>query len=182
MKKNIIYLTGFMGAGKSTVGPILANTLGWNYYDLDKVIELKTGKKIRDIFEQSDEKHFRDLESLYLIEISSGDNLVISLGGGTIASGNNLSVLRENGQVIYLKTSIESVYKRLKYKQDRPVFKVNELTDAPKEDSMKKIKAIFEARRPFYEKADFTIETENVPIGRTVDFIANIINRQRHKG
>jgi shikimate kinase len=181
MKKNIIYLTGFMGAGKSTVGPILANTLGWDFLDLDRVIEQHAGKKIREIFEESGEQHFRELETRLLKDISDGDNLIISLGGGTIASGDNLSILKKNGEVIYLKTSLEAVYKRLMYKQDRPIFRLNELQETPKEEILNKIKSIYDAREPFYEKADFIVDTENVSIGRTVDFIASLVNRQRQK-
>jgi shikimate kinase len=58
---------------------------------------------------------------------------------------------------------------------------LNEILDTPKDEVLEKIKKLFETRKPFYEKADFTIETENVPVGRTVDFIANLINRQRQK-
>ena len=69
MKNNIVYLTGFMGAGKSTIGPILANTLGWNYYDLDKVIEEKIGKKIKQIFEEEGEIFFRETERDVLTDL-----------------------------------------------------------------------------------------------------------------
>jgi shikimate kinase len=181
MKKNIIYLTGFMGAGKSTVGPILANTLGWDYYDLDKVIELKTGKKIRQIFEESGENYFRELETAQLKEISAGDNLVIALGGGTISSANNLSILQRYGEIIYLKTSLESVYKRLRFKDDRPLLKVNEAIENPEEEVMKRLTLLYESRKAFYEKADFIVETESVPIGSTVDYIAKII-QHKNKG
>jgi shikimate kinase len=175
MKKNIIYLTGFMGAGKSTIGSILANTLGWEYYDLDKIIEEHTRKKIREIFEKHGDAYFREIEREQLKRISTGDNLIISLGGGTISSGNNLELLKKNGQIIYLKTSVESVYNRLLYKNDRPLLKINEL-DLPKEEILEKINAIFRKRQPFYEQADFIIETENVSVGKTVDLLAKIIN------
>ncbi|MFZ0454631.1 MAG: shikimate kinase, partial [Ignavibacteriaceae bacterium] len=70
MNNKIVYLAGFMGAGKSTVGPILANTLGWNYYDLDKVIEERLGKKIKTIFEENGEPFFRQVESEVLKDLS----------------------------------------------------------------------------------------------------------------
>ncbi len=175
MKKNLVYLTGFMGAGKSTIGPILANTLGWEYCDLDALIEEQTGMKISKIFEEKGDKFFRAIETEQLRKISSGDKRIISLGGGTIASGNNLEFLKKNGQIIYLKTSVESVYKRLIFKNDRPLMKINE-SDASKEEILQKIKDLFTTRMPFYEQADFTVETENVPIGRTVDYLAKLIN------
>lgn len=167
-----------MGAGKSTMGPILANTLGWDYYDLDREVELKTGTTIPQIFEEKGESYFRKLESETLKEISKGDNLIISLGGGTIASGDNLQVLKKVGYIIYLKTSIGSVYKRLIYKNDRPVLKVDENSDNPEEDVLKKINSIFTDRKPFYEQADFTVDTENITIGKTVDYLAHLIISQ----
>jgi len=175
MMKNLVYLTGFMGAGKSTVGPILANVLGWDYFDLDKIIEEHTGKKISEIFAESGDQYFRKIESEKLKEISTGNNIIISLGGGTIAAGDNLDFIKKNGRIIYLKTSIESVYKRLIYKNDRPLLKINEL-NAPREEILKKIDSVYKAREPFYLQADFVIETENIPIGKTVDQLAKIIN------
>lgn len=81
MNKKVVYLTGFMGSGKSTIGPILANTLGWDFYDLDNLIENKTGMKIREIFEAYGEDHFRKLERQTLLEITDEVNIVVSLGG-----------------------------------------------------------------------------------------------------
>lgn len=164
-----------MGAGKSTIGPILANVLGWDYYDLDKIIEEHTQKKISEIFAESGDQYFRKIESEKLKEISTGNNIIISLGGGTIASGDNLDFIKKNGRIVYLKTSVESVYKRLIYKNDRPLLKINEI-NASREEILKKINSVFKAREPFYLQADFIIETENVPVGRTVDQLARIIN------
>lgn len=175
MKKNIIYLTGFMGAGKSTIAPILANTLGWDNCDLDKVIEEKTGLKIKEIFESSGENEFRRIEAETLIELSSGDNIIISLGGGTICFSGNLSVAKSSGIIIYLKTSVEAVYNRLIYKNDRPVLNLNEEEDLTKESALEKINQIYAVRKPYYEQADFIVETENIPIGRTVDHLARLI-------
>jgi shikimate kinase len=181
MKKNIFYLAGFMGAGKSTIGPILANTMGWDFFDLDKMIEQQTGKKITEIFAESGESYFRKLETETLIYASAGDNLVISVGGGTISSGDNLGIMKRNGTIFYLKTSVEAVYKRLIYKNDRPMLKVDELTRLPDEEIIKKLNTIFEARKPYYEKADYIIETENVSVGKTVDRLAKIINNISRK-
>jgi shikimate kinase len=111
-----------------------------------------------------------------LKKISSGDNLIISLGGGTICSGSNIAFLKNNGQIIYLKTSVESVYKRVLHKNDRPVLNTDELSGVPKEEVLLKLNAIFDVRKPYYEQADFTIETENIPIGRTIDNLARYIN------
>ena len=80
MDKKIVYLTGFMGSGKSTIGPILANTLGWKFFDLDHVIENKTGMKIKEIFDAYGEDHFRILERKTLLEISENNKIIVALG------------------------------------------------------------------------------------------------------
>ncbi len=179
MKKQIIYLTGFMGAGKSTIGPILANTLGWDFYDLDKVIENKYGQKIRDIFEQSGEDFFRRIETEELTTLSKRRRIVVSLGGGTIANENNFLILKNTGRIIYLKASPEIVSARLLHKRDRPSLKVNEREDFSREEFLSRIKSLYDARKEYYEQADLIIDTDKSSVGRTVDKIADIIRKEQ---
>jgi len=174
--KNIIFLTGFMGSGKSTVGPILANTLGWNFFDLDRVIEEKTGKKIREIFEQDGEEYFRKLETKTLKEVSANNNVIISLGGGTIASDENIKILKNTGTLVYLKMSEEAAYERLKHKRDRPSLK-NTSEDFSKERLMSTINELMKTRVKYYEQADFKIDTDKSTVGRTVDKIVKLISK-----
>ncbi len=173
--KNIIYLAGFMGSGKSTVGPILANTLGWIFFDLDRVIEEKTGKKIREIFEQDGEEYFRKLETETLKEVSVNNNVIISLGGGTIASDENIEILKNTGTLVYLKMSEEAAYERLKHKRDRPALK-NTSEDFSKEQLMNTINELMKTRAKYYEQADFTIDTDKLSVGRTVDKIVKLFS------
>jgi shikimate kinase len=178
MDKKVVYLTGFMGSGKSTIGPILANSLGWDFYDLDPLIESKTGLKIKEIFDTYGEDHFRILEREVLLEISDNDKIVVSLGGGTIASEKNIEILKRTGILIYLRLSSASAYKRLKYKRDRPVLLSDAGESFTKEDLLKKIDLLYEKRKIFYEQSDFIIDTDNLPIGKTVDRIVKIINHE----
>ena len=178
MNKKNVYLTGFMGSGKSTIGPILANTLGWDFYDLDCVIENKSGMKIKEIFEIHGEDHFRNLERDTLIEVSENNNIVVSLGGGTITNSQNLEALKRTGIIFYLKLSPDAAYKRLKHKKDRPVLLTDQGESIPKEDLLNKIKDLYEKRKIFYEKSDFIINTDNIPVGKTVDLIVKIILRE----
>jgi shikimate kinase len=178
MDKKVVYLTGFMGSGKSTIGPILANSLGWDFYDLDTIIENKTGMKIKEIFDVYGEDHFRILEREALLEISDNDKIVVSLGGGAIASEKNLEILKRTGLLIYLKLSTASAYKRLKYKQDRPVLLSDIGESISKDDLLKKINLLYEKRKKFYEQSDFIIDTDNLPVGKTVDRIVKIINNE----
>jgi shikimate kinase len=175
MKKQNVYLTGFMGAGKSTIGPILANTLGWDFYDLDKVIERKYGQKIRDIFEQSGEDFFRKIETEELLILSKRKKIIVSLGGGTIANDNNMAILKLTGRIVYLKTSPETVSARLLYKRDRPNLKVNEKENVSRDEFLARITSLYEARKHYYEQADLIIDTDSFSVGKTVDKIAAII-------
>lgn len=166
-----------MGSGKSTIGPILANTLGWDFFDLDKLIENKTGKKIRDIFEQEGEGHFRKIETDTLREISESKNVIISLGGGTIANKENIEIMKNTGKIIYLKVSLDTVYHRLKYKKDRPALTKSDSESLSKEEMTNRINELMDTRAQYYEQADYTIDTDNNSLGKTVDNIVKIISQ-----
>ncbi len=175
--KNTIYLTGFMGSGKSTIGPILANTLGWDFFDLDRLIEDKTEKKIRDIFEKEGESYFRKLETDTLKGISESQNVIISLGGGTVANEENLEILKKTGKIIYLKVSLDTVYQRLKYKKDRPALTKSNSESLSREEMTDRIKKLMDTRLKYYEQADYTVDTDNNSVGKTIDKIVKIISQ-----
>lgn len=175
MKKNIIYLTGFMTSGKSTIGPILANVLGWNFYDLDKVLEEKENMKVVKIFETKGEDYFRKIESDTLTEFSDKDKVVIALGGGTIGNDKNLQLIKDSGILIYLKVSPKILYKRLKNKIDRPLFKDLVLGEKKEDDFIERIENLLEKRENKYKQADLEINTDETRIGFTVDRIAKQI-------
>ncbi|MBE0573050.1 MAG: shikimate kinase [Ignavibacteriaceae bacterium] len=175
MKKKIYYLTGFMSAGKSTIGPILANTLGWNFYDLDKEVEKNERMKVVEIFEQKGEDYFRKSETVLLEQLSQDNESIISLGGGAIASDINFGIIKSTGKIIYLKSSPEMAYKRLRFKRDRPAF-VFEGEEVPsKEEFLERINELLDSRKTYYEQADFVIDTDNQTVGKTVDIIAKFI-------
>jgi shikimate kinase len=177
MRKKIYYLTGFMAAGKSTIGPILANTLGWNFVDLDKAIEEEAAIKITEIFESKGEEYFRKKELEMLKTISKKNHLIVALGGGTITNNKNLKLLKETGRLIYLHSSAEMAYKRLIYKRDRPalLFECEELPT--KEQFLERIESLMTARKEFYEQADYFIDTDAEAVGNTVDKLARIIEK-----
>lgn len=175
MKKKIYYLTGFMSAGKSTIGPILANTLGWNFYDLDKEVEKEERMKIVEIYERKGEDYFRKTETTLLEKLSQDDESIISLGGGAIASDINFKIIKSTGKIIYLKSSPEMAYRRLRFKRDRPAF-VFEGEEVPsKEEFLERINKLLDSRKKYYEQADFVIDTDNQTVGKTVDIIAKYI-------
>lgn len=175
MKKKIYYLTGFMAAGKSTIGPILANTLGWIFFDLDKEVENQEGMKVVEIFDNKGESYFRKVETELLRKLSEKDESIISLGGGAIACEENFRIIKSSGKIIYLKSSPEMAYKRLRFKRDRPAF-IFEGEEVPtKEEFLLRINQLLDARKGYYEQADFIIDTDNQTVGKTVDIIAKFI-------
>ncbi len=179
MKKSIIYLTGFMAAGKSTIGPILANTIGWNFKDIDRVIEEKEGKKITRIFNDNGEEYFREIERKTLIELSALNNHIIALGGGTIASEQNLKIIKDTGLLVYLKSSPETAYKRLRFKRDRPALLFDGDDEPTREDFTKRINELLASREQYYKQANYIINTDSIPVGKTVDKLASILKREK---
>ncbi len=173
-----VYLTGFMTSGKSTIGPILANVLGWEFKDLDRVIEELEGNTVVDIFKEKGEKYFRNLEHKLLQEFSNSKHLILSLGGGTIAFERNLEILGKSGKVVYLKSSPEMIYKRIKNKIDRPIFRDLVLSENSKpQDFIERINILLKEREPYYLVADICIDTDKTNIGITVDKLAKILTR-----
>jgi len=177
VKNKIVYLCGFMTSGKSTIGPILANVLGWSFFDLDNVIETDEGQSVVDIFKNMGESYFRNTETKTLIKLSHSEKTIVSLGGGTVSNQNNLDILCATGLLIYLKTSPAMIYKRIKNKIDRPTFRDLVLNENPEEDFLVKITNMLCEREPFYSQAAITIDTDKTAIGITVDTLVKKINR-----
>ncbi|MCW9098358.1 MAG: shikimate kinase [Ignavibacteriaceae bacterium] len=182
MKKNIYYLTGFMAAGKSTIGPILANTLGWDFFDLDKEVEKQEGMKIVELFQAKGEDYFRDIETTILKNLSEKDESIISLGGGAIATDENFEIIKSTGKIVYLKSSPEMAYKRLRWKKDRPAFIFEGVEVPTKEQFLERINQLLDSRKKYYEQCDFIVDTDNQTVGKTVDIIAKYINKDLLKG
>ena len=166
MTNNLI-LVGFMGTGKTDVGRALALRLGWEFMDSDDIIEERSGKAISDIFRDEGEERFREIESQVARDLPKLSNHVIATGGGIILREDNLRSLRKAGRVICLKASPEEIVKRLENTKDRP------LLDIP--DRMDSIKRFLAERRPFYEQADYTIDTTGMNVKAVVDKIIEIL-------
>ncbi len=164
-RRKQIYLLGFMGSGKSTVGWLLSQELRWPFIDLDAVIEAGQGVSIREIFERSGEPFFRQLERAALTEVTKTEPAVIALGGGTFAIEPNAELIRETGgATIWLDCSIETLRQRCATMQDRPLFRDPE-----------SFEHLLEIRLPFYRLAEHRISTE----GRDPREVADQILRLR---
>lgn len=163
-----IFLVGFMGAGKSTVGTILAQKLGYGYCDADKFIESRAGTTITQIFAEHGEQHFRDLESESMELLSAGAKQVIATGGGVIQRERNWDAMKSGGITIYLKAPIEVIWGRIKDSKDRPLLQVENPLDTARE--------LLEKRTPLYEKADLIVDTSNLSLEEVADEIIRTIN------
>ena len=174
-KKNLIYLTGFMGSGKSTIAPILANTLGYSFVDIDQEIEKVSQKKVNDIFFEDGEDYFRNIERSLLERVSRQQGCVISLGGGTIAIDENLRIVKSSGILVYLKTDPDRIFQRLEHKDDRPLLKSKDGRRLSDDKLRQRISQLLALREPFYNQADVTVSTDETKVGYTVDEIVRCL-------
>jgi shikimate kinase/very-short-patch-repair endonuclease len=157
-----IYLCGFMGSGKTTVGLQLAKKLNYVFLDTDSLIEKKETKKIHEIFEKFGESKFRKLENAVIKEIlASKEKIVIALGGGSLIRKENLKLIKKNGFLIYLKTELKTISKRIPSDPSRPLLKEASL------------ESLFAIRQPSYEKADFIVETDRKSPAEIVETICS---------
>lgn len=170
-KRNLVYLAGFMGSGKSTIGPILANTLGFDFVDIDKFVELKAGKRIREIFTADGEQAFRAIERASLVDVAGRTDCVISLGGGTIANEENFQLIRESGVIVYLQLSPEEITQRVHHRTDRPLLTAADGTKLSPEEIQRRVGELLTKREEFYSRADVIIKADRKRVGATVDEI-----------
>jgi shikimate kinase len=146
-------LIGFMGAGKSSVGRLVAEQLGFEFVDTDALIESRTGKSIAQIFEQHGEAHFRELERDVVEQLRTSDGRVISTGGGLPANPANLESLKSHALVVCLWASPERIWERVRQQSHRPLLQTP--------DPQAKINELLAARAPFYRQADVLLNTDN---------------------
>jgi len=119
-----IFLIGFMGSGKTTLGEQLSKKLDYVFVDLDKHLEQLVGMTVAEIFSQSGEDYFRVIESEALVGLSSHKNIIVAAGGGAPCFFNNIALMNQNGKTIYLKWNADKLYERLKKEtSNRPLLK-----------------------------------------------------------
>jgi len=147
--KQPIFLCGMMGAGKSSVGKILADKCGLPFHDLDKLIEDSEQLKIPEIFETKGESYFREIERKLLIKTSQNIEGILALGGGSLQNQVIVDHLKVLGWLVYLKEPEHSLVERLKNSGNRPLLK--------NEDIQQKISSLLKERSEFYEQAHITI-------------------------
>lgn len=162
-----------MGSGKSTIGPILANTLGYEFVDLDALIEAREHEKIGKIFSDKGENYFRTVERAIVIELTRRSRLVVSLGGGTIIHQPTLDEVKQHGILIYLKADAEQIYRRLRPKGDRPLLRTPEGVLMDDEQLKVRVNELLLQRSKYYEQAHIIMPTDDKKIGLTVDTLVH---------
>ena len=151
-----IFLTGFMGVGKTTVGKELAQLMGRTFVDTDQLVREETKTSIAEIFSKHGEGEFRNLEKKAVVRTTQLKNSVVALGGGALLSEENLNAVKGSGILIYLKADEKTLIERIALQGEvRPL-----LADLKTSERLEKIKTMLESRRPLYEKAKLTVVTD----------------------
>lgn len=160
----IFSLVGLPGSGKTTVGRQLARRLQIPFVDSDHAIEARLGCSIREFFECEGEDKFRDIEEEVIDSLTQGPTGVVSTGGGVVLRPANRQHLRERGQVIYLKSTPEELYRRLRHDVNRPLLQVA--------DPLSRLRDLYAVRDPLYrEVAHFVLETGRPSVATLVNMI-----------
>lgn len=163
-----IFLIGYMGAGKTTVGKVLSRQLGLSFIDLDHYIEGRYLKTVGQLFAEKGEEAFRDIERRMLREVATFEDVLISTGGGAPCFFDNMEFMNGAGQTVYLKVSIEELANRLEVcKNIRPVLK-----NRSGDDLRAFIAESLEKREPFYSKAAIVFDAEEMMTDRDVHKIS----------
>ena len=149
-----IFLTGYMGAGKTTLGKAYARALGLEFIDLDWYIESRYHRTISQLFAEQGEEKFRQIERNMLREAGEFENVVLSTGGGTPCFFDNMAYMKEQGQTVFLDVPVEVLFRRLRVaKQQRPILQ------GKSDDELKAfITTALQQRLPFYSQAQYRFD------------------------
>jgi shikimate kinase len=159
-----IIFVGLPGSGKTTIGRQLARRWGLPFVDSDHVIEHQLGCSIRTFFDREGEDSFRDIEQQVIDDLTRQHDGVIATGGGAVLREVNRQYMRERGRVIYLRSSPEDVFRRLRHDTARPLLQVD--------DPLQRLRALFETRDPLYrDTAHFVIETGRPSVAMLVNMV-----------
>ena len=168
MKRKNIVLCGFMGSGKSTIGNLLSKKMGMAFIDLDAYIEKKENKSVSQIFADSGEEYFRQLERDAVKELAYKKSVILATGGGTLTFQENVDVLRNaDNKIILLDLPVEVVEQRLQGDTKRPLLN--------RPDKEKVMRELYEKRLPLYRSAaDIVVNAANSPLQVCMEIIANL--------
>lgn len=152
MNDRNVVLIGFMGTGKTSVGKVLARRLGRDLVDVDRLIEEREKRKIKQIFEAEGEAYFRKAEKEIIGGVSERKGIVITTGGGAVLDADNISALKKNGVLVCLSASPETIFKRVQHSENRPLLR--------SDDKLAEIRRLLITRERFYKAADVEVATD----------------------
>lgn len=179
MTASRIYLTGFMGSGKSTIGGILANVLGYAFEDLDGTIAERTGQSVQDFFSSRGEGAFRALETDVLHATAQRDRLVVATGGGALARPDNMAWARAHGMVVYLALHHDSLVERLRHLAvPRPLLLGPGGERLSPEALRARAVTLLREREPVYRRAHIMVQTDALSVGQSVEAVARALRRR----
>ena len=157
-----IFLVGMMGAGKTSVGRLLARRLDKQFFDSDHVIEERTGVRIPVIFDIEGEAGFRKREHTVLSELAGIDNIVLATGGGAVVDPDNRRLLHDCGTVVYLRAAVRELLNRTRHDKNRPLLQTS--------DPRARLNALYDQRDPLYrEVAHIVVETGSPSLSSLVN-------------
>ena len=165
-----LYLVGFMGTGKTTVGRAVAHKLGFQLLDSDHEIEKAQGKIIADIFAQQGEPAFRAMEHDFVLNGHPSHRCVVACGGGLVVQPGMRELLMQKGVLICLHASLETILKRTQASRARPLLNV--------EDPMDRIRKLYTAREPIYRRSGTLILTDGRPLNDIAAHVIRIYRRE----
>jgi len=162
-----LYLVGFMGCGKTTVGESLAGELGWCFVDIDTDIERREQKTIADIFSERGEAAFRDIEAEMIrervLQVEAGMPCVVALGGGALLRPRNWELVANNGVTVWLDCPLEKVRERLNGDYTRPLAR-----------DPGALEQLYAERRPLYSRADYHVDVDGADLSETIGKILQL--------
>ncbi len=174
VQRTNLYLTGFLAAGKSTVGSELARRLGWRFYDLDALVEARLGKRVERILAEEGEAFYRTLEHEILRELALLHFSVVALGAGTLGHEPNLRLVKESGLLVWLRAAPETLWQRAEHEDRLHRLQNPALEPGPPPDEAwlrQRLDTLLEGREPFYSQAEIVVDTTRLSVEDVVEAI-----------
>lgn len=168
-----LVLVGMMGVGKTVVGRRLADRLGLEFRDSDRIVEEKAGRSVSEIFETDGEEKFRQVERNTILEILSGGQCVLATGGGAVMNTETRNAIKSKAVSVWLKLEVGNILRRLEKAEDRPLLK--------KGDPQKILTELMERRAPLYAEADIHVESRDGKAAETAESVINALYRHLKK-
>lgn len=169
-----VYLTGFMGSGKSTCGPIVADRLGYRFLDLDAEVERIAGITISELFAKG-ESRFRALETAVLSELSGQERVIVATGGGALTSDGNLLLAETSGAIVLLKLPAGVLAARLSDPEGRPLLHDEHGKPYTEAALVKRIEELLAKRERYYSHADAVVEAEGMAPEEVADAVVQAL-------